>query len=129
MIDFANPNDVSAKVVNVSDTDAEIALANNTIFNCGELDSLEITAPAAANLDPAFISQVNFTSGNTATELTWVSTEPVWTGDDVDGGVFVPDSNKRYTLLFYFDGVHLIGISKSVEIPATDPNIIQPLGE
>lgn len=86
-------------------------LANNTIYDCGELTDLTITLPATINADWA--CQVNFTSGTTPTALTAPNTIK-WKGDDLTAGVFVPVASKRYAVLFFTDGVNVRGIVQAV---------------
>lgn len=91
-------------------------MADNTIYNAGELSALTITLPDL--IDAGFISQVNFTSGSTATQLTAPNTI-VWTGDDLDDGVFVPAANRRYVVMFHSDGENVRGIVQGIDIIVT----------
>ena len=97
-------------LVAVSGTSATQQLAADTIYNCGELTALEITFPATPTA--SYISQVNFSSGTTATALT-APVDVVWSGDDIVSDVFVPDISKRYSVLFFYDGVSMCGIAKA----------------
>jgi len=93
-------------LVNVSDTSLVQALEGDTIYNCGEMTSIEITFPGTAST--GFISQLNFTSGTTPTAFT----SPVgmkWLGDDVST-TFVPVASKRYAIMFFYDGTAYRGI-------------------
>ena len=94
------------QVVTVSESTLTQELVDNTIYNAGELSSLTITFPATPTVD--YISQVNFTSGATPTALT-APVGTVWRGSDVST-VFVPVANKRYAVLFFFDGVNMRGL-------------------
>lgn len=98
-------------IVNVSASTLTQELANNTIYDCGELTDLTITLPATINADWA--CQVNFTSGTTPTALTAPNTIK-WKGDDLTAGVFVPVASKRYAVLFFTDGVNVRGIVQAV---------------
>lgn len=96
--------------VEVSNTTVTQALASDTIYNCGEMSSIEITFPATT--DVKFIAQLNFTSGTTPTSFT----SPVdmkWLGDDVST-TFVPVASKRYSIMFFSDGVNYRGIVQAV---------------
>lgn len=94
-------------IVNVSASTLTQELADNTIYNCGELSALTITFPASAGI--GFISQVNFDSGTTETALT-APVDTVWLGDDIVSDVFVPVASKRYSVLFFNDGSSIRGI-------------------
>lgn len=96
--------------VEISNATLTQALASDTIYNCGEMTSIEVTMPATA--DVKFIAQLNFTSGTTPTSFT----SPVdmkWLGDDVST-TFVPVASKRYAILFFYDGVNYRGIVQAV---------------
>lgn len=97
------------EVVTVSASTLTQELADNTIYNAGTLTALTITFPATPTA--SYISQVNFSSGTTATALT-APVDVVWTGDDIVSDVFVPDVSKRYSVLFFYDGVSMCGITK-----------------
>lgn len=98
-------------IVTISSATATQALAGNTIYNCGEMTSLEITLPATPTID--FIAQLNFTSGTTATALT-APAGMVWLGNDIVQGVFVPVASKRYAVLFFYDGANVRGLVQGV---------------
>lgn len=100
-----------SQVITISDSTLTQELANDTIYDCGELTALTITVPAT--MDAKYISQVNFTSGTTPTALTAPNTIK-WKGDDLTGGVFVPVASKRYAVLFFTDGVNVRGIVQAV---------------
>lgn len=82
-------------------------LANDTIYDCGEMTSITLTLPAT--MDAKFISQLNFTSGATPTSITAPNTVK-WLGNDITGGVFVPVASKRYCVLFFYDGTAVRGL-------------------
>ena len=94
-------------IVNIDDSELEVELANNNIYNCEELEELTITFPTTLPID--YISQINFDSGATPTSLT-APVDTVWFGDDIVSDVFVPDASKRYSVLFFFDGTAVRGI-------------------
>ena len=106
-----NTKNSTAEIVIITDTDVEITLENNVIFNCGGLTDLEIVLPASTTAD--FTCQVNFTSGSTETSLVAPNTI-VWLGDDIESDVFVPAASKRYSVMFYYDGVNFRGIVQGV---------------
>ena len=86
-------------------------LAGDTVYNCGTVSALTITFPATVT--PKYISQVNFTSGTTATALT-APAGMVWLGNDIVQGVFVPAVSKRYSVLFFSDGTNVRGLVQGV---------------
>lgn len=95
----------------VAFTETTIELVDNTIHNTGETSSLTITLPTT---DAMFTSQLNFTSGATATAFTAPDTIK-WAGDDIVDNAFVPAANKRYSVMFYSDNVNVRAIVQGVE--------------
>lgn len=89
-----------------------ITLADNTIYNGGEQVALTITLPNV--VDVSFLAEIDFSSGNTATTLSYPNIVK-WVGDGVNNNVFVPISNKRYRIMCSYDGVNWIFIVKGVE--------------
>lgn len=90
----------------------ETTLKNNTIFRGDEMLNVELFVPEDIHDD--FLCEVDFTSGETATAFTMADTVK-WTGDDITDNAFVPVANKRYNLLFWYDGVNLNGAVKGFE--------------
>ena len=94
-----------------------VALADKYLYNStGNIAALTLSTPT---VDVRYMSQVNFTSGSTATTLTYPSAFKIMNGcDDVQvvNGVktFVPVSNKRYQLFVTSDGVNTILFAKGV---------------
>lgn len=99
------------------DATDSITLTDNTIFNGSTQTSLSITLWAAPTVSS--ICQVLFTSGSTETAVSFSGTIN-WFGDDLiydatlQKFIFGPVANKRYTIMFYYDGVNTIGIVKGV---------------
>ena len=85
-----------------TETTPNITLAGNTEARCGELTSLTVTLPET--LSDSFISSVVFKSGATATTVT-VPSEVYCQGADCKNGAFLPKANKRYTMIFSYDGI------------------------
>ena len=85
-----------------TETTPNITLADNTEARCGELTSLTVTLPET--LSDSFISSVVFKSGATATTVT-VPSDVYCQGADCKNGVFTPKANKRYTMIFSYDGI------------------------
>lgn len=112
------PDDIEQKasVVALSAVDS-ITLTDNTIFNGSTQTSLSIALWSAPSVSS--ITQVVFSSGATETSLSFPGTIN-WFGDDLiydatlQKFIFGPVSNKRYTIMFYYDGVTTIGIVKGV---------------
>lgn len=98
-------------VVNINTSTATEELALETIYNCGELSALTITFPASLNA--GYISQINFTSGTTPTTLT-APVGTIWRGSDTDSTGFTPVASKRYSVLFFYDGVNVRGLVQGV---------------
>lgn len=97
-----------------SETTAAIELEHNKITDfSGEMVSLDVALPSVMEID--YISQINFTSGATATEFT--TTDAIkWFGDSVANDAFVPASNTRYSVLFYYDGLNIKAIAQGVAL-------------
>ena len=94
-------------IVTVSTSTLTQELADNTIYNCGTLSALTVTYPAT--MDAGYLVQINFTSGATATTLS-APAGTVWRGSDVDSNGFTPVANKRYSVLFFYDGTQVRGL-------------------
>lgn len=101
----------SMTIQTLSATDS-ITLADNTIYNGGEQTALTITLPSTA--DVSFLCEIDFTSGTTATTLSYPNTIK-WVGDDVNNNVFLPVASKRYTIICAYDGVNYRFTVKGVE--------------
>lgn len=102
-------NALSYKILPIETSTIE--LSNNTEYRANELSSLEITLKETIEND--FISSVIFTSGETPTSFNYPA-DIKWSGDDVTSGIFVPIANKRYTIMFYYDGININGVSRGV---------------
>lgn len=92
----------------IEQNENSVELTDNTIYNAGEMASLSITFPT---VDLKYTSQLNFTSGATATAFTAPATIK-WDGDSIVNGAFVPETNKRYVIMFYYDGVNICAIAR-----------------
>lgn len=95
----------------LSATDS-ITLADNTIYNGGEITSLNIALPSTATL--GFLCEIDFSSGATASTLSYPNTIK-WLGDDLENGVFVPQASKRYMVVISYDGNEYVAIVKGIE--------------
>ena len=95
------------KVVNISESIANISLENYTIYKANTLSSLTITLPSPMSTD--FISQINFVSGETPTVINIDNVE--WFGDNVNETIgFVPRENCEYNIIFTYNGTKVTGI-------------------
>ena len=103
---LSNKSDKSV-ITNVSASTLTQEMADNYIYNAGELSALTIILPVSVNAD--YISEVDFTSGTTATTLTAPNTIK-WAGDDLTSTVFVPAASKRYIVMLYSDGINVRGV-------------------
>ena len=106
------PTIPTTTIQDLSATDS-ITLADNTIYNGGEQTALTITLPTTDTI--GFICEVDFSSGSAATTLSYSLPDIFWEGTDVahdstaQKNIFKPVENKRYTIIFYFDGVNYNG--------------------
>ena len=107
--------ELSTSINTVSEDTATINLSHNTETRCNTLTNLIITATTPTDMSEQFISSIKFTSGETATVLEYPE-EIKMTGEDCIDGKFVPITNKRYNIIFDFDGVYLIGVVGGVGI-------------
>lgn len=97
----------------ITTTTGTVVLADNTIFNGSTLSTLTITNWSSPTVD--YSCQVNFTSGTTPTTVN--SSDIEWIGDNVSETVgFVPRSNCRYTITFYYDGVSTRGCVQGISL-------------
>jgi len=87
-------------------TTSSTELANNTIYNGGELASVTLTLPATVPAD--FIAQVEFTSGTTPTTFT-APAALYFNGDRCEAGTFTPIASHRYCIMIISDGSNVIG--------------------
>lgn len=99
------------KIQELNATDS-ITLADNTIYNGGEQTALTIALPTS--VDVSFLCEIDFSSGSTATTLTYPQSDVNWFGDDVSGGLFVPVSGKRYTIICSYNGTSYNFVVKGV---------------
>lgn len=95
----------------VNFTTTSVELRDDTVYSTGETSALTITLPTT---NATFTSQLNFTSGATATAFTAPDTIK-WAGDDITDNAFVPAANKRYSVIFYSDNVNVRAIVQGVE--------------
>ena len=102
--------EAKATVYTMDDVES-ITLEDNSIYNGGIQTSITIALPA--NYSIGFLCEIDFSSGSTATTLTYPNTIK-WLGDDIASNIFTPVANKRYTVIIYYDGIEYVGIVKGV---------------
>ena len=100
-------NDIGKKadkttITTSTETTASITLADNTETRFAEITSLTVALPKT--ISDCFISSVIFKSGATATAVT-VPSGVYCQGADCKNGAFLPKANKRYTMIFSYDGI------------------------
>ena len=100
-------NDIGKKadkttITTSTETAASITLADNTEARYGEITSLTVALPET--ISDSFVSSVIFKSGATATTVT-VPSGVYCQGADCKNSAFLPKSNKRYTMIFSYDGI------------------------
>ena len=99
-------------------TGASAELADNTEARFGEVSSLTLTLPSNTTGEfGGYISSVVFTSGATATSLTYPDTIAMIGTDCIDG-VLAPVAGKRYTVIVAYDGAGLVGYVAGHEVTA-----------
>ena len=82
----------------------------------GEVSSISVTFPSAG-LD--YISSIIFSTPTTIPEnYSTFPSDLYFKGDECDAGIFIPIASTRYTMLFYYDGVKLIGLVSGIEVSA-----------
>ena len=113
---------LKTNIVLSADTEAALELVNNLETRYSEITSLTITLPES--IPDNFISSVIFTSGSTVPTVL-LPTEVYCQGINCTNGSFSPTANKRYTIIFDYDGQFKNGTVKAtpiaVEEPAPDP--------
>ena len=98
-----------------------VSMDNNTETRCGEVTALTLNSfgsQTPEGWDPNdLISSVVFTSGTTATSLTYSDTITMIGTDCIDG-VLAPVAGKRYTVIVAYDGAGLVGYVAGHEVTA-----------
>ncbi len=108
---YVTPDQIPSLIVSVKDIPASsFEIEHNTIYRKNEpVKEISLTVPTNPQAD--FICEMNFTS-----DASWVGfTAPdtlKWIGDGVKDGAFVPNMGKRYTILFYFDGMYMRAVAQ-----------------
>lgn len=106
-------DDKADKPTITTPTGTSAELVDNTETRFGEVTSLTLTLPTDTTGD--YISSAVFTSGTTATSLTYPDTITMIGTDCIDG-VLAPVAGKRYTVIVAYDGAGLVGTVGGYEI-------------
>ena len=101
----------ATNIVTLADNDT-ITLADNTIYNGATITAFEIVLPSTDII--GFLCEIDFSSGATATTITYSNTIK-WLGDDLSDGLFVPVANKRYMVVMSYDGSEYVAVVKGIE--------------
>lgn len=103
------------KTAITASTGGSITLADNTEFRVADtVTSISLTVPDDIPND--FISSVVFKSGTEAMAIDYSAVSPIWRGDDVTDGVFIPLANKVYNVIFYNDGFNITAVAGGYDI-------------
>lgn len=100
-------NDIGKKadkttITTSTETTANITLVDNTETRFAEITSLTVVLPET--ISDSFVSSAVFKSGATTTAVT-VPSDIYCQGADCKNGAFLPKANKRYTMIFSYDGI------------------------
>ena len=100
-----------------SGTESALTLRHGDDTRFGALTALSLSFPEAVRED--YYSTVCFDSpADAPTALSYPASPSIcFSGDDVLDGVFVPDTGKHYTLLFWYDG-RMQGLARGVTLAA-----------
>ena len=90
-------------------------LESNSEKVYAELSSISVTFSADIGLD--YMASIVFsTPAEFPENYTTFPSDVYFKGDECDGGIFIPNISTRYTILFYYDGVKIIGLVSGIEI-------------
>lgn len=111
------PSMIIGKTITIGEaTSASITLVNSIEYRYGEVEELTIVLPEV--FPEQFQCSVVFSSGLAPTVFTCPASVK-WSGSNIDSNLaLVPVAHKRYTLLFWHDGVNLCAISRGVDMSA-----------
>ena len=93
---------------------ATITLANETEYRAeGAITSLALAFPG--ELQTNFISSLEFdTSESGNVDITFGEPRAYITGDACENGLFTPENGMHYSILFWYDGGRVQGVSRGV---------------
>ena len=111
-----SPYQQKPTITELAGTTVTQALADNTEYRAGELTALTLTLPSSYG--DTFESSVVFTSGATATNVTYPDGIK-WSGMDIaesDGVTgFAPIANQRYNISLWYDGKYINAVVRGVD--------------
>lgn len=111
----ADINELKPIITDITSTTLTQTMANNTEYRCGEMTNIDITLTQEEQYESSLV----FSSGETATEFVY-SDDIYWSGTDVqtvDGlTMFIPSSNSRYNISFWYDGLVFNAVVRGVSI-------------
>lgn len=91
------------------------SLESNAEKVYGELTSISVAFSTDVGLD--YMSSIVFsTPAELQENYSTFPSEVYFKGDECDEGIFIPNFSTRYTILFYYDGVKIIGLVSGIEI-------------
>ncbi len=109
---------LKTNIVLSTDSESALELVNNSETRYSEISSLTITLPES--IPDNFISSVIFTSGTTPPTVS-IPTDIYCQGNNCTNGIFTPAANKRYTIIFDYDGQFKNGTVKATPIAVEEP--------
>ena len=110
----AADEELKTKIVTSEDDSPSITMNHNTEIRCGSVSSLTLVLPD--DIPEDYISSVVFTSADESL-VNLVYPESIYmTGEGCIDGVFVPQSNMRYTIIVLYDGQCISGMVGGVPI-------------
>ena len=95
------------EILNKTGDTLNVTMDDNTETRCSVVNTLTLTLPESTN--PDYISSINFTSSYPATNIIYPDTISMM-GMDCMSNVFVPENNKRYNIILYYDGDSFVGV-------------------
>lgn len=89
-----------------------VILQDNTVHRfINSMDMLAIVLPDTIN--ELFQCELVFKSGEKATSLQYDESIK-WSGDDIKDNLFVPEENKIYNIIFWYDGFNINAVVRGV---------------
>lgn len=107
-----NKQDKTVITTDSESTTASLLLIHNQ-ENRYTQDLTSLTLTLSQTIEDDFISSIIFSSGSTATQITYDSSIK-WSGDDVTSNAFVPQSNKTYNIVIWYDGINVNAVARGV---------------
>ena len=106
--------ELKTKIITTEDDSLSITMDHNTETRCGFISELTLALPE--DIPEDYISSVVFTSVDESL-VNLVYPESIYmTGEGCIDGVFVPQSNMRYTIIVLYDGQYISGMVGGVPV-------------